>query len=547
MKKKFVLIILFFSAANLAFAQYLDWYYLINRNDTLAYNSDNFNYDVNNTNETYLIVGYKNPLTLGTDTILQGTSVRNFAVVKLNPDGEYIYSKNISTGNISSDEVIKVIASRDNGFFLIGTYSGFVSVDGNQVLVSNGARDILVMKFDLNGTLQYSYSLGSVADEDVEAFLEDANGSYYIAGKYHGKTDFQPGSGVLMSVPADTLNYTFVAKYDASNTVQYMKTITVIPFTHYSHTYWDLSVKKMVSDSESNFYLSINTRANYQISGSNLSFTYYGGNVLKFDNSGTLIDTLFIWINNPSVFVDSNDDLIIGGQFTGYCDFDPSEESYEIASDYTPPPGLGYHPDIFIAKYDNDLNFVWVKHMGYVGPDFIDLFSVDNDNIYSINNTYYSKTLSKYHVDGSFISSVDSIYYSYKAKVKNDNLYIGYANGNQGMDIDIGDGETLLTARAIYVSKYSGDIVSGISITNLQQSDFQIFPNPASTTLTIQSSTTHPQTLKIVNMLGQIVFSSIFDVQHSTFDISNLNTGLYHLLLEDKQGRVQAQKLVVAR
>jgi hypothetical protein len=78
--------------------------------------------------------------------------------------------------------------------------------------------------------------------------------------------------------------------------------------------------------------------------------------------------------------------------------------------------------------------------------------------------------------------------------------------------------------------------------------DFTIVPNPASTSITIQTTAiTNPQTLRIVNTLGQVVFSSIFDVQHSTSDISSLKNGLYHLLLEDEQGRVQGKKLVVSR
>ncbi|MGE0636943.1 MAG: T9SS type A sorting domain-containing protein [Bacteroidia bacterium] len=77
--------------------------------------------------------------------------------------------------------------------------------------------------------------------------------------------------------------------------------------------------------------------------------------------------------------------------------------------------------------------------------------------------------------------------------------------------------------------------------------DFIIVPNPASTTLTIQSASTTPQSLKILNSIGQVVTLSVVEGQQTTIDISQLPTGLYHLLLEDKQGRVQGRKLVVSR
>ncbi|MGE0636944.1 MAG: T9SS type A sorting domain-containing protein [Bacteroidia bacterium] len=80
-----------------------------------------------------------------------------------------------------------------------------------------------------------------------------------------------------------------------------------------------------------------------------------------------------------------------------------------------------------------------------------------------------------------------------------------------------------------------------------ETSTFTLFPNPASTTLTIQSANTNLQSLKILNSAGQLVTLSVVEGLQTTIDISHLPTGLYHLLLEDKQGRVVAKKLVVAR
>jgi PKD repeat protein len=127
----------------------------------------------------------------------------------------------------------------------------------------------------------------------------------------------------------------------------------------------------------------------------------------------------------------------------------------------------------------------------------------------------------------------------------------GSSSQNMNTTHTFGDTGSYIVTLIAWNSCDTDTFIMPLTVTGIHEAEgisaFEIFPNPASTTLTIQSSTTHPQTLKIVNTLGQVVFSSTFDVQHSTFDISNLNTGLYHLLLEDKQGRVQGKKFVVAR
>ena len=97
---------------------------------------------------------------------------------------------------------------------------------------------------------------------------------------------------------------------------------------------------------------------------------------------------------------------------------------------------------------------------------------------------------------------------------------------------------------------------SGIDDSENGSDLFTLYPNPAKDYLTVSLSIGEGQKqnskISIVNSIGQVVFSSTpdsyrDDIQHSTFDISQLPTGLYHLLLEDKQGRVQAKNFVVAR
>lgn len=76
---------------------------------------------------------------------------------------------------------------------------------------------------------------------------------------------------------------------------------------------------------------------------------------------------------------DANDNVIIGGSFTGTLDFDPGPLTYTLANS-----SFGGNPEYFLAKYDMAGGLLWAMN-DPVGSDN-DIFSVDVDqagNIYA--------------------------------------------------------------------------------------------------------------------------------------------------------------------
>ena len=74
---------------------------------------------------------------------------------------------------------------------------------------------------------------------------------------------------------------------------------------------------------------------------------------------------------------DAMDNLYVSGNFYGTIDFDPGPDTSYLTS-------IGEF-DVFIAKYDQSGNFVWVKSIAYSGINYIDCLSFDfdaSDNIY---------------------------------------------------------------------------------------------------------------------------------------------------------------------
>lgn len=86
------------------------------------------------------------------------------------------------------------------------------------------------------------------------------------------------------------------------------------------------------------------------------------------------------------------------------------------------------------------------------------------------------------------------------------------------------------------------------SINDYDLINLSIYPNPATTHLTIEMNSqyrTSNNECRIMNTMGQVVLHSIFDIQHSTFDISFLSPGLYLLQVFDAKGAlVKTEKVV---
>jgi len=65
-----------------------------------------------------------------------------------------------------------------------------------------------------------------------------------------------------------------------------------------------------------------------------------------------------------------------------------------------------------------------------------------------------------------------------------------------------------------------------------------IFPNPASDYLHIEGNNMIIDELKIIDVLGKVIYSNKILQTTSLLDVSFLKSGLYFLTVETKEGRV---------
>jgi hypothetical protein len=79
------------------------------------------------------------------------------------------------------------------------------------------------------------------------------------------------------------------------------------------------------------------------------------------------------WQEPLSLGIDQDDNIVLGGYFSGSIDFDPGIGEYNVTS-HTP------ERDGFVVKFDQEGNFEWFDHIGGEATDATQQISVDNEN-----------------------------------------------------------------------------------------------------------------------------------------------------------------------
>src|SRR5690242_3199770 len=102
-----------------------------------------------------------------------------------------------------------------NSYLLSLLFGGITN--GTDVLTSRGGSDVLLLKYDRNGTLSWMKRLGGDQNETGIAITVDRAGNSYLTGTSRGSTNADFGQ---MTITNTDPNYLFAAKFDSyGNTV----------------------------------------------------------------------------------------------------------------------------------------------------------------------------------------------------------------------------------------------------------------------------------------------------------------------------------------
>ncbi len=253
----------------------------------------------------------------------------------------------------------------------------------------------ILMCFSLSAqhhSVEWVKTMGGPNNDIAFDMTIDSQGNILTTGTFVGNSDFDPGAGVenLYSGPPSATWQTwnsdaFIQKLDSNGNLLWVKRIGN-NFDSTAVLCRPLSIK---TDDSDNIYI---------------SGVYYGlvdfdpGNS-QFLSSATMgsIDSYLVKLNSEGEFVwvkfiselplsnadihsidvDSFGDIIVTGNFTGTCDFDPNGGVYYLTS-----PDID---DAFILKLNNNGEFIWAKQLNANNVIYSQEVKVDaNRNIYTV-------------------------------------------------------------------------------------------------------------------------------------------------------------------
>jgi gliding motility-associated-like protein len=193
---------------------------------------------------------------------------------------------------------------------------------------------------------------GSGIDESYGLAI-DQNENVITCGIFNNTVDFDPSSGILNLSAPGSFNAAFIQKLNDAGELIWTKS--------YGGTN-DVWAKSIATDINNNIYITGHFQGTidfdpgpgvYNLSPSGFSDAYF----MKLNENG-----IFQWayklggINDDTGFdiaVDSNNDIIVTGDFTNTADFDPSSNIYNL----TTIDGSGS----FVLKIDSNANFIWAN------------------------------------------------------------------------------------------------------------------------------------------------------------------------------------------
>ena len=323
------------------------------------------------------------------------------------------YISNISAQSLSLDWFARIntnnfiagksVAANNNG----ESYSTGVFVDtadfdpdpNNELLIQTiGFSSIFIQKLDNHGDLLWIKTLDNPnfprsrgMGLDIQVSYENGNEYVYILGAFDNTVDFNPGTDEF--------------PLSADSTIYWISDIFLLKLDSNGNFIWAKKIGAGGNSVDIAYHFAIDTQGNLVLTGFfNIPADYYSliyeepyqvhtnfatnMRIIKLNPNGVILwDKILTGNGNVGangIAVDSQNNVLIAGNFAGTIDFDPSAGVSELTSQS--------EDDVFIEKLDTEGNFIWVKQLaGNISDGAIDILADSQDDIYTLG--YYRQNI----------------------------------------------------------------------------------------------------------------------------------------------------------
>ena len=356
-------------------------------------------------------------ITFGSYTLTNfALSYSDVFLVKYDSNGKVLWAK--SAGGTSVDRANSVTTDASGNVFITGYFDSPSITFGSTTLTKSGGNDVFLVKYDSNGNVVWATGVFGSGDETANSIAADASGNVYISGYFTSANIYVPHSGMPL----------------LSNSGG--KDIFIIKFFSYDGMTGDAKSAIGAGDDIANS-VSIDASGNIYLAGnfnsSSLTFgtvplTNTGGNdifLVKYDSNLNVLIAKSVGGTGDdyanSVARDTSGNVYVSGNF--------NSSSLAFGSNTLTNSGGN---DIFLVKYDSNLNVLWANSAGGTGNDYANSASPNaSGNVY-LTGCFYSNPISF----GYNTLSNSGNPCTYLAKTSLPNLSITSPAGNESWQIN---------------------------------------------------------------------------------------------------------------
>lgn len=435
-------------------------------------------------NGNLIVAGYfeSKPANFG-GKIANATSGSDLFVAIINPNDGTV-SQLFTFGGDGYEDPNSIFVDNLGNIYLSGEFSGDYLIFGQDTLknynygtIYKGMGDGFVAKLKPNGNFEWALRFGGVANDRVNSAIVDSDGMVYIYGTFNSNL-----LAVLDTVYNKGYSDIFLFKYDQNN----KKFLWQVIFSGEDKEY----PASIAIGKDGNIYLTGEFQSDVlKFPGgqftNNGSYDFYivkmdrDGRILKARNFGSYADEYA-----KKIVFDETGNFYIGGYFASI--------SFNLDNFTLNNSSTDQYSDIFVAKFDADLNPHWGQSAGGKGED--QSFSIDVDKLGNVYQT------------GNFSSR--EMFFNKKSLFN-----FGYSN--------------------VFLAKLNPNLPLTVGIESSEQ-EIIIYPNPGGNYIWIAPCKENLQEkCKIFNLLGLEVLEFTLSAP-TKLDISSFGKGIYLLLLGNK-------------
>lgn len=437
-----------------------------------------------------------------------------------------------------------LLIDHNNDILISGSFSNNVDFDPSsttEMRTSEGGKDAFVAKYSSDGDFMWVNTYGSIFFEYGEVLGLSSEGDIYLALRYNGEIDVDPGDAEVILTPQPGASDAALVKYNAAGEYQ-----------------WNYAISTPDNDNISCISVSSTgmVAVGSTINGSNSGFNERDMQISMLQADGTPV-----WEYNFAnyeksnsikkiVFTDDNASIIVGGRIEGDTDFDPSDGAMTIDPLFADP---------FFAKYEvSNGALIWARYIQSAGTeDYLSGLTVSGSSVIvtgSFDNTATFNTgdftSQKVSAGGSDIymaaySSEDGSYIGAEifggagSEVSSDAQFLPDGNmamtGSYSNTLQLDSDQSPIPSLGytdVFFGEFSYQIVVSDGLKGVDAGiSISMYPIPAKNTLNIDinnSKFSGKMEVKIMNVVGQIVLNKTFDMTSTkSLNVSQLNSGVY--------------------